>query len=140
MSRTPEVEAAMRMAREGLNGEHIADTSKQTVAWTIGILAAEVEKLEADLKLLDHCLNVSETAHTMTGNQCAENLQRAEASEARARELEADLAQAQRWIRNNGQPRLDHACASCVPNGEIVKPGFVCASCKAALAETKGTT
>lgn len=47
MSRTPEVGAAISMARDGLNGEHIADTSKQTVAWTISILAAEVERLEA---------------------------------------------------------------------------------------------
>lgn len=38
----------MHMAREGLNGEHIADTSKQTVAWTISILAAEVKRLEKE--------------------------------------------------------------------------------------------
>ena len=43
-----------------------------------------------------------------------------------ARTVEADLLALAHWIVLRGQDQRDHACATCVPGGEIVQPGFVC--------------
>lgn len=44
----------------------------------------------------------------------------------RVRELEEELAIAQRWILQRAEGHMDHACGKCVPGGEMVDPDFVC--------------
>ena len=121
MSRTNDVNIAMQYAKSGVDGVHLMDSHKATIGWVVNTLAAEVERLEAHLKgsmqaggyehFVEQLRNAQRQAHNaiyvaqqlekkvdelealdeLTTNQAKEYLARAEAAEARVKELEAQL-------------------------------------------------
>lgn len=46
--------------------------------------------------------------------------------DARIAELTAEVEQMASWIVRHGQKVTDHACAECLPDGEILIHGFRC--------------
>jgi len=46
--------------------------------------------------------------------------------DARIAELTAEVEQMASWIVRHGQKVTDHACADCLPGGEILVHGFRC--------------
>ena len=123
MSRTNDVNIAMQYAKSGVDGVHLMDSHKATIGWVVNTLAAEVERLEAHLKgsmqaggyehFVEQLRNAQRQAHNaiyvaqqlekkvdelealdeLTTNQAKEYLARAEAAEARVKELEAQIAE-----------------------------------------------
>jgi hypothetical protein len=73
-----------------------------------------------------------------------------DAARAEGELLREAMARAHRWIRDVAETRerdakpfpviFDHACAECIPHGEIVKPGFRCAVHEARTAAPATTT
>lgn len=49
------------------------------------------------------------------------------AKDAEIDRLRGVLASADRWIIQRGRDLPDHACSECVPGGEMVVPGWLCA-------------
>ena len=84
MSRTNDVNIAMQYAKSGVDGVHLMDSHKATIGWVVNTLAAEVERLEAE------CLE-AKCYMVQHARERGREMQRAEAAEARVKELELKL-------------------------------------------------
>jgi len=94
MSRTNDVNIAMQYAKSGVDGVHLMDSHKATIGWVVNTLAAEVERLEAELSQANVAAKAGMYAHDERTflAECAEKQeQRAEAAEARVKELKLKL-------------------------------------------------
>jgi hypothetical protein len=133
------IEEGQRLAAE------VANLRDEVVSWRKGVEDANRigQRERADADTLRHVAEtVSTRAHDLAD--------RVQALEACRFLLERKLAQAQRWIRDAAETRerdakpfpvvFDHACAECIPHGEIVKPGFRCAVHEARAAAPATTT
>ena len=95
MSRTNDVNIAMQYAKSGVDGVHLMDSHKATIGWVVNTLAAEVERLEAELVKANEAARATMYAIDERAflAECAEKSEkRAEAAEARVKELEAKNA------------------------------------------------
>lgn len=89
MSRTNDVNIAMQYAKSGVDGVHLMDSHKATIGWVVNTLAAEVERLEGALEMGQ--MNCDDAYEDLRAERELAR-QRAEAAEARVRELEAQYA------------------------------------------------
>jgi hypothetical protein len=132
--------------------QEIAALRSELASWRKGVEDANrisqreraaADAARADADTLRHVAEtVSTRAHGLAD--------RVQALEARRFLLERKLAQGQRWIRDAAETRerdakpfpvvFDHACAECIPHGELVKPGFRCAVHEARAAAPATTT
>lgn len=95
MSRTNDVNIAMQYAKSGVDGVHLMDSHKATIGWVVNTLAAEVERLEAELVKANEAARAAMYAIDERAflAECAEKSEkRAETAEARVAELEAQNA------------------------------------------------
>jgi chromosome segregation ATPase len=133
------IEDGQRLAAE------VANLRDEVASWRKGVEDANriAQRERADADTLRHVAEtVSTRAHGLAD--------RVQALEARRFLLERKLAQGQRWIRDAAETRerdakpfpvvFDHACAECIPHGELVKPGFRCAVHEARTAAPATTT
>jgi chromosome segregation ATPase len=146
----PEVEVAKRARNAVEARERAAVEEGQRLAAEVANLRDEVASWRKGTEDANR-ISQRERAAADAARADADTLRHvAETVSKRAHELAAKLASAQSWILSAAEKRerrakplpvvFDHACAECIPHGELVKPGFRCAVHEARAAAPATTT
>jgi len=120
------VEASCRADEEERIAAFCEEHDRQCKA-TQEALDAAIARAERAEKERDEAK--ADVEHLITTHRCIEELFRLNHSAdiAKLADRDATIQKLAKWIRNNGPGVIDHACAECLPHGEILVEGFRCA-------------